>query len=138
MSEEVVTVPASGIHAQHSVRTTTADGQTLYTLTGVLAPHLQGDSTEWHPRTLRASIPIGGLDSGQKFTASQWAPAVSVAAANADGAPANPGWAIDEFGLANPNVPNDHVTLEVKTAVRDASCLLLRVTYTITMVGSIA
>lgn len=82
-------------------------------------------------------MPIGRLD-GRKFTASLWAPSVSLAAINSEGATTNQGWAIDGFEVVTPNAPNDHVTLDVHTAVRNANCLLLRMTYQITLVGSLS
>ena len=45
---------------------------------------------------------------------------------------------IDRFELATPNGPNDHGTHDVHTTVRDASCVLLRMTVQITLVGSLS
>ena len=137
MYDEVIDLKASEILSQHWMRHATADGQMHYVLTGVLAPHLKATGADWQQRTLRASVPIQGLDSGKKFVASQWAPSISLAAIDADAATTNPGWAIDGFGLVSPNLPADHVVLDVQTAVRAASCVLLRMTYQIALVGTI-
>jgi hypothetical protein len=135
--DEVVTLSANDIHSQHWVRTAIADGQQQILLTGVLAPHLKASGPEWHQRTLRAAIPIGGLD-GQNFVATQWAPSVSIAAVDAEAATSNAGWAIDGFALVTPNLPASQVVLDVQTAVRDSSCYLLRMTYQIVLVGNFA
>lgn len=135
MYEDVVKLPTGDIHTPHCVRIATADGQVQYTLTGVLAPHLSGIGNEWCQRTLRSTLPLDGLD-GAMFTARQWAPSVAVAAANTDGPATNAGWAVDGFGLVDPETPCDHVVLDVYTSVRDAACRLLRITYQITLVGT--
>jgi hypothetical protein len=136
--DEVVNLPAADIHSSHWVRTATADGQQQYLLTGVLAPHLKASGPDWHQRTLRATIDIGGLAAGQNFVASQWAPSVSLAAVDAEAATTNAGWAIDGFELVGPNLPANQVVLDVHTAVRDSSCYLLRLTYQIVLVGNFA
>lgn len=137
MYDDIVKLAPENIHTPHWLRTATADGLHQYVLTGVLAPHLPGIGNEWQQRTLRATIPLGGLAEGQRFTASQWAPAVAAAALNSDGETTRPGWAVDGFTLVDPNVPADRVVLDVRTAVRDANCKLLRMTYQITLVGTI-
>lgn len=137
MYDELVRLPPGNTRSPHSVRIDLADGSQQFTLTGVIVPHLPGPGPQWQQRTLRAMIPIPGLEDGQKLAATQWAPSVSLAAINADGAPGNPGWAIDGFDLVDPRQPADHLTLDVQTAVRDADCRLLRMTYQILVVGSI-
>ena len=127
---DVVNLPADQIYTPHTVATTLPDGQTQLVLTGVIAPVLKGEP-EWKQRTLRAAIPLG-----RNFTATQWAPSVSLASIDSDAATSNPGWAIDGFGLVDAGNTSDHVTLEVQTAVRDPSNFLLRMTYNITLVGT--
>jgi hypothetical protein len=130
MADDIVNLPANEIYTAHSVATPLPDGQTQLVLTGVIAPVLKGEP-DWMKRTLRAAIPLG-----RTFTATQWAPSVSLAAIDSDAATSNPGWAIDGFELVDAGAASDHVTLEVQTAVRDPSNFLLRMTYHITLVGS--
>lgn len=130
MADDVVNLPADQIYTPHIVATTLADGQTQLVLTGVLGPVLKGDA-EWTKRTVRAAIPLG-----RTLTVAQAAPSVSLASIDSDAPTSNPGWAIDGFGVVGVGAAAEHVTLEVQTAVRDPSNFLLRMTYSITVVGS--
>ena len=133
-----VKLAADQISSAHVVRTALGTDQHLVVLSGVLIPNVKGSGTAWQQVTLRAELPITGLPAGQRFTASQWAPSVSIAAADQDAATDIPGWAIDGFGLVGADQPSTAVTLEIQTAVRDSSCFLLRVAYQVTLVGTIA
>lgn len=129
---DTVTLTADQIGSPHVLRTALADGQQLVVLSGVLVATLKGgDGVEWAKRTVRASLPLGVT-----FSAAQWAPSVSIAAADVDAAADNPGWAVDGFALVDPQTAGDQVTLEVQTAVRHPSSFLLRLTYQITLVGT--
>ncbi len=129
---DTVTLSADKIVSQHVVRTALADGQHLVVLTGVLITTCKGgDGLEWAQCTTTAAIPVGVT-----FTAAQWAPSVAIAAADVDAAADNPGWAVDGFELVDAGAASDHVTLAVHTAVRHPSSFLLRVSYSITLVGT--
>lgn len=127
---DIVTLPAKDIVSPSVLTTSLPDGQWMLVLTGVLVPVLKG-GPDWVHRTLRAAIPIG-----QNFTAKQWAPFVALASVDSDAPTSNPGWAVDGFSIANAGATADNVLLDVDTAVRDPSNFLLRLSYSITLVGS--
>ncbi len=138
MYDEMIQVSPNDVHQSGWVKTATADGQQQYLLTGVLVPRLKGGAGDWRRVTLRAAIPIPDLAAGQQFVASQWAPFVAIAAVAEELGDAVAGWAVDGCALDAPNTPQPVLTLDVQAAVRDVSAFLLRVSYSITVVGTYA
>jgi hypothetical protein len=138
MYDEVIQVSPNDVHSTGWVKTATADGQQHYVLTGVIVPHLKGGAGDWRHVTLKASITLPDLAPGQQFVASQWAPFVAVAAVAEEVGDAVSGWAVDGYSLATPDTPQPVVNLEIQAAVRDVSAFLLRLSYSIHVVGTYA
>ena len=138
MYDEIIQVSPNDVHQSGWVRTPLPDGQHQYLLTGVLVPLLKGGAGDWRHVTLRAAIPIPDLAAGRQFVASQWAPFVAIAAVAEELGDALAGWAVDGCALDAPNAPQPALTLEVQAAVRDVSAFLLRVSYSIAVVGTYA
>ncbi len=138
MYDEMIQISPNDVHSSGWIKTATADGQQHYLLTGVLVPHLKGGAGDWRHVTLRAAITIPDLAPGQQFVASQWAPFVAIAAAAEEVGDAVSGWAVDGCSLDAPDSPQPVITLDVQAAVRDVSAFLLRVSYSINVVGTYA
>lgn len=135
MYDEVIQVSADQVQQWGWVKTHLGDGQSQYLLTGVLIPTVKGGG-DWRKVTIRATIPLPDLGAGQTFTATQWAPTVSLAAVATEAGDSVSGWAVDGCSVVGANAPQTAVTLDVQAACRDVSSFLLRVTYSIVIVGS--
>lgn len=136
MYDEVIQISPNDVHSSGWLKTTTADGQQQYLLTGIIVPHLKGGAGDWRHVTLRAAIALPDLAPGQQFVGSQWAPFVAIAAVAEEVGDAVSGWAVDGCALAAPNSAQTAVTLEVQAAVRDVSAFLLRLSYSISIIGT--
>jgi hypothetical protein len=128
-------VNADRFVSRHFVRSDTADGLELFTLSGVLILHQIGTDREWFRDEIHISLGVPGLARGELFDLRHWAPFVTISAIANDGAAMWAGWAVDWFRLTDPLTPARKFTIETGIAVRDSDGWLLRLGYKLWLAG---
>jgi hypothetical protein len=127
------------LSSQHWVHFTDAQQREVYVLSGtcILNPVETGpqDGSRWHRGKTDFAIPVPDLPEGQGLVIQQWAPTVVLGSIQNDGVANNAGWAVDDFDLENTSVASTSVTPTFNYAVGDTDGYLLRVAYTVTVVG---
>jgi hypothetical protein len=133
-----VIVTPSSYTSQHFVKYPTANGLLAYTMTGVALLAFKGTGQDFNRKTLELTVPIPDLPAGQGLQLVHWAPFVTLASISNDGPAANAAWAVDTFSLPNAGQVLTSQTIECQLAVRDIDGYLLRVAYTLHLVGKTA
>lgn len=140
-----MTVPPSthGNHlsSNHWVHIQDSAGHEVFVLSGtvILDPPLVGTSaTRWNRGSTAFDIPLYGLPDGQGLVIEQWAPTVLLGSIQNDGVSNNAGWAVDDFNVYVPSEPVSAVEAQFTYAVGDGDGYLMRVSYSVTVVGHYA
>jgi hypothetical protein len=135
MSTSAVNFPSS----QHWVHLTDSQQRQVYVLSGtcILDPPLVGpqDGSRWQRGQTFFDIPLPDLPENQGLVIEQWAPTILLGSIQNDGVANNAGWAVDDFDLENTTVPSTSVTPTFNYAVGDTDGYIMRVAYTVTVVG---
>jgi hypothetical protein len=134
---------ANFLSSQHWVHFTDSQQREVYVLSGtcILNPVEAGpqDGSRWQRGQTDFAIPVPDLPVGQGLVIQQWAPTVVLGTIQNDGVANNAGWAIDDFDL---EVAAGEAATSVfpvfNFAVGDNDGFLLRVAYTVTVVGHFA
>lgn len=116
-------------------------GHEVFILSGtvILNPPLVGTSaTRWNRGATAFDIPLYGLPSGQGLVIEQWAPTVLLGSVQNDGVSNNAGWAVDDFDVYAPSEAVTAVEATFNYAVGDGDGYVLRVSYSVTVVGHFA
>jgi hypothetical protein len=136
-----MTTPASNhLSSQHWVHFTDSQQREVYVLSGtcILDPPLIGpqDGSLWQRGQTSIEIPLPDLPEGQGLVIQQWSPAVVLGSIQNLQVATNAGWAVDDFDLeVNPGQAYADVYATFNYAVGDTDGYLLRVAYTVTIVG---
>ena len=136
-----MTTPNSNfLSSEHWVHFTDAAQREVYVLSGtcILDPVLQGpqNSSRWQRGSTYFNVPIPDLPDDQGLVIEQWAPAVVLGSIQNDHVANNAGWAVDDFDLiVTADSPSANVTPSFNYAVGDTDGYVMRVAYTVTVVG---
>lgn len=122
----------------HFVKYTTGNDLLAYTLTGVAGCLHKGTGQGYHHDTLTVVVPIPDLPDGKGLHLVHWAPFVTVASVSNDGEGDNVAWAVDWFRLTNASMVMREASVECQLAVRDIDGFILRVAYTVHLLGRLA
>ena len=139
MSGTFVDLIATNFDSQHWVDFDTADGRKAYTLTGVALTTFKGGETGegWLRQDLMFDVAIPDLPQGKGLKLVHWAPFVTLNAIANDQLANNAGWAVDGFEVESPQQVMRSVRIRCKLAVRDIDGFILRVGYSIALLGSL-
>jgi hypothetical protein len=134
------TPAANFLSSQHWVHFTDSRQREVYVLSGtcILNPVLTGpqDGSRWQRGKTDFAIPVPDLPEGQGLVIQQWAPATVLGSIQNDGVANDAGWAVDDFDLeVTGGEPVTSVFPVFNYAVGDTDGYLLRVAYTVTVVG---
>jgi hypothetical protein len=137
----MTTFATNSLSSQHWVHFTDSQQQQVYVLSGtcILNPVLAGpsDGSRWQRGQTSFEVPLPGLPQGQGLVVQQWAPAVLLGSIQNDGVANNAGWAVDDFDLQVSSGQAETAVYPVfNYAVGDTDGYLLRVAYTVTVVGT--
>ncbi|MFD1940028.1 hypothetical protein ACFSKW_52085 [Nonomuraea mangrovi] len=129
-------VPIAGEQAAlHHVVTRPEPGRLAIVLTGAVGisnAHAEGQAWTRFRVNWTRNLPLG---PGKRLRPVYWAPFVTLSSFANDNVASNAGWAVDEFGLSNANGPTTFVDVWANLAVRDADGWILRLAYTVHIVG---
>ena len=128
----------TSLESPHHVVFETKDGLLSYTLTGVLVGELEGSGQKWLRFTMNFGVPIPGLPSGKGLKLVHWAPVATLNSIANDSTAVDAGWAVDGFRLLDTTAVRNSVDLACDLAVRDADGFVLRVGFSIHLLGSVA
>lgn len=130
---------ANFLSSQHWVHFTDAEQRQVYVLSGtcILDPPLVGpqDGSRWQRGQTDFEIPVPDLPEGQGLVVQQWAPTVLLGSIQNDGVAENAGWAVDDFDLRAGDEASTVVEPTFNYAVGDTDGYMMRVAYTVTVVG---
>jgi len=131
------------VHSNHWVHFTDPEGRQVYVLSGtvILDPPLVGpqDGSRWQRGESSFNIELPDLPEGQGLVVEQWAPTVLLGSIQNDGVAENAGWAVDDFDLSvDPGVAFAFVSPTFNYAVGDTDGYIMRVSYSVTVVGYFA
>jgi hypothetical protein len=134
------TPAANFLSSQHWVHFTDYQQREVYVLSGtcILNPVEAGpkDGSRWHRGKTDFAVPVPDLPVGQGLVVQQWAPTVVLGSIQNDGVANDAGWAVDDFDLeVSRDEPATFVWPVFNYAVGDTDGYLLRVAYTVTVVG---
>jgi hypothetical protein len=134
------TPAANFLSSQHWVHFTDSRQREVYVLSGtcILNPVEVGpqDGSRWQRGKTDFAVPVPDLPQGQGLVIQQWAPTVVLATIQNDGVANDAGWAVDDFDLEVTEGEADTSVFPVfNYAVGDTDGYLLRVAYTVTVVG---
>lgn len=137
-----MTTPANNhLSSQHWVHFTDSQQREVYVLSGtcILDPVLTGpqDGSLWQRGQTAFIIPLPDLPEGQGLVIQQWSPAVVLGSIQNLQVATNAGWAVDDFDLGEVGQGESltGVYATFSYAVGDTDGYLLRVAYTVTVVG---
>ena len=136
-----MTTPAANfLSSEHWVHFTDSEQRQVYVLSGtcILNPVEVGpqDGSRWQRGRTDFAVPVPDLPEGQGLVVQQWAPAVVLGSIQNDGVANDAGWAVDDFDLeVAENEAVTYVYPVFNWAVGDTDGYLLRVAYTVTVVG---
>ena len=136
-----MTTPAANfLSSEHWVHFTDSEQRQVYVLSGtcILNPVEIGpqDGSRWQRGRTDFGVPVPDLPEGQGLVVQQWAPAVVLGSIQNDGVANDAGWAVDDFDLeVAENAAVTYVYPVFNWAVGDTDGYLLRVAYTVTVVG---
>lgn len=126
--------------SEHWVHFTDSQQRQVYVLSGIciLDPVEVGpqDGSRWQRGRTDFAVPVPDLPEGQGLVIQQWAPTIVLGSIQNDGVANDAGWAVDDFDL---EVAEGEAATSVfpvfDYAVGDTDGYLLRVAYTVTVVG---
>lgn len=140
-----MSTPAENFLSSHYwVHFTDSQQREVYVFSGtcILNPVLTGpqDGSRWQRGQTSFGISVPDLPENQGLVIQQYAPTIVLGAIQNDGVANNAGWAVDDFDLAGVSVggPVTSVSPVFNYAVGDTDGYLLRVAYTVTVVGFFA
>lgn len=138
MSDEFATY-FSGFDAQHHLRTTTGDGRVWYVLTGVaLLRNFHGSANgDWVRGQLDFDVPIPDLPVGQRLRLAHWTAFASLNAVANDAEGDQIAFGVDNFWLTGTHLALRSAPMHCGIAVRDVDGWLLRVGYSLNLLGTI-
>ena len=129
-------VPVAGEQiALHHVVTRPEPGRLAIVLTGVVGisgAHADGQAWTRFRVNWTRGLP---LDPGKRLRPVYWAPFVTLSSFSNDNVVSNAGWAVDEFGMSNTSGPTTFAEIWANLAVRDADGWILRLAYTVHIMG---
>lgn len=130
----------NSVHSYHWVHFTDSQQREVYVLSGtcILDPVLAGpqDGSRWQRGQTAFVVQVPDLPDGQGLVVQQWAPTVVLGSIQDDGAAENAGWAVDDFDLqVTEGQASAYVSPVFNYAVGDTDGYLLRVAFTVTVVG---
>ena len=129
----------SFLSSDHQVHFQDLAGRQVYVLSGtcILDPIPQGpsDGSRWQRGETSFDIPLHNLPSGQGLIVEQWATTVVLGSIQNDGTAINAGWAVDDFDLVVFGEAVERISPQFKFAVGDSDGYIMRVAYTITVIG---
>ena len=128
------------LSSDHWVHFQDPAGREVYVLSGtcILDPPLQGpsDGSRWQRGETFFSIPLRDLPPDQGLIVEQWAPTVVLGSIQNDGVANDAGWAVDDFDLAPGfGEATTDITPVFRFAVGDTDGYMMRVAYTVTVIG---
>ncbi|HTP22223.1 MAG TPA: hypothetical protein VMJ65_21625 [Solirubrobacteraceae bacterium] len=130
---------ANFLSSNHWVHFTDSEQRQVYVLSGtvILDPPLVGpqDGSRWQRGTTDFDITLPDLPEGQGLVIEQWAPTVVLGSIQNDGVAENAGWAVDDFNLEVSGEASTVVTPTFNYAVGDTDGYMMRVAYSVTVVG---
>jgi hypothetical protein len=135
MPDPVFIPMAQGIESGHWLSFPTGDGRLCYVLTGVVKMTVKGEGAAWTRLGLDFSVDMPDLPAGKGLRLDHWTVLVTPNAFSDDKAAVDPGWAVDQFSLLDPGGVHRAVTINTRLAVRDVDGFLLRVGYSIHLLG---
>ncbi len=132
---------ANRLSSDHWVHIQDLAGHEVFILSGtvILDPPLVGTSgARWNRGATAFEIPLYGLPAGQGLVIEQWAPTVLLGSIQNDGVSNNAGWAVDDFDVYAPSEAVTAVEAQFNYAVGDDDGYMMRVSYSVTVVGHFA
>ena len=133
---------ANFLSSQHWVHFTDAQQRQVYVLSGtcILNPPLVGpqDGSRWQRGQTSFNIPLPELPQGEGLVIQQRAPTILLGSIQNDGTANNAGWAVDDFDLEVTSDASTVITPTFNYAVGDTDGYMMRVAYTVTVVGHYA
>ena len=134
---------ANFLSSQHWVHFTDSQQREVYVLSGtcILDPVEAGpsDGSRWQRGQTDFAVPVPDLPEGQGLVIEQWAPTVVLGTIQNDGVANDAGWAVDDFDLeVAAGEAATFVFPVFNFAVGDNDGYLLRVAYSVTVVGHYA
>ena len=135
----VGTFPRRDPESVHWTVMNTADGQTAFTLTGIIVTEFKGVGNQWERGRLEFPVSIQPLAPGKGLVLRHWAPFVTINSISNDDISKDAGWAVDGFSLADPEkFAVAGVTVRCDLAVRDVDGFIFRIGYHLHLVGTLA
>jgi hypothetical protein len=136
------TSAANFLSSNHWVHFVDPERRQVYVFSGtcILDPPLVGpqDGSRWQRGSGWFEIPVPDLPTDQGLVVEQWAPTVLLGSIQNDNVANNAGWAIDDFDLEGTDTPSESVTPTFNYAVGDTDGYIMRVAYSVTVVGYFA
>ncbi len=136
------TSAANFLSSQHWVHFLDSQQRQVYVLSGtcILNPPLVGpqDGSRWQRGQTFFDVPLPELPSNQGLVIQEWAPTVLLGSIQNDGTANNAGWAVDDFDLEVSSEASTSVTATFNYAVGDTDGYMMRVAYSITVMGHYA
>jgi hypothetical protein len=127
------------LSSEHWVHFTDSQQRQVYVLSGtcILNPPIRGpqDGSRWQRGQTFFDIPLPDLPEGQGLVIQQWAPTVVLGSIQNEDVANNAGWAVDDFDLEVSTEASTAVTPTFNFAVGDTDGYMMRVAYTVTVVG---
>jgi hypothetical protein len=113
------------------------DDKYMITLTGVVIIDFKGTGGLWlrDKASISIKLPSHLFPGGKWFQVQYWAPFVTLNAISNQNHAVNAGWAVDEFGGPGANKYYDGITIWANVAIRDVDGYLLRLGYSVNLVG---
>jgi hypothetical protein len=117
----------------------TTDDRRYYELTGVASLSFKGVGGGWLHEPCTISIGIPALPAGKGLILEQWAPLVTMNSIANEQASIEAGWAVDNFDLSyTTGKAVSDVAIEADLAVRDVDGFILRLGYSVHLIGRVA
>jgi hypothetical protein len=126
--------------SSHWVHTEALGNKHLVTLTGIVVIDFKGTGGDWLRDRLNLTLrfPTEILPPDKLFQVELWAPFVTLNAIVNEQQAVNAGWAVDEFEGPGRVMIRDEVKIWADIAIRDIDGYLIRVGYSLTLVGTFA
>ena len=126
----------ASVHSEHHVLTRPEPGRLAYTMTGIaMVADGVGSGQVWSQHTVNWTVHLPGLAPGKKLALVHWAPFVALSSISNDNAATNAGWAVDSFRVTGTEQPQTYVVVQADLAIRDADGWILRLAYSLHLLG---
>jgi len=129
----------SSFDSVHAVDFELNDGKHFVQLTGVAILLFKGTGGEWHREDLSLFVKLPPIiPEGKSFKVEQFAPFVTLNSISNQQQAVNAGWAVDTFDSSAALVLREQPAVPIRAtlAVRDIDGFVLRVGYSISVVGA--